>query len=195
MKLRFALALLCALHFGANARSEGIPSDVSVALSASPTTDLAPGQIIDFTLSFTNHGSEPIAFLSLHSNDFLSEYDLSKNSNDCVLTVVTVDGDTFFEYYYSWLPTLFAEIAPGETRVCHFKSALSASAPPVVALTFRLGGDLVDQNPSNDAATVYLRRRLESIPFLSVATGLTLIGLIALIGIVGVRIRGRMMAK
>jgi hypothetical protein len=107
--------------------------------------------------------------------------------------VVTVDGDTYFAHYYSWLATLFSgDIAPGDTRVCHFRSALSASAPPVVALTFHPVTHLVD------VARVSTPRRFTCaggwIPFLSAGTSVALMGLIALIGILGVRIRNLTLA-
>lgn len=185
-----ALLLLGAFLF-TETKADVISSDVSVELTGSPTSNLAPGQIIHFTLSLTNHGSESIPFLGIVSSEFYDEFDLSANANDCPLILNVLDGDTFFRYLYTWLPTLSSAISPGETRVCHFQTALSANAPTVVPLTFGLSTDFVDPDPSNNSATVYLSRPVESVPLLARVVSVSLSGLVAMIGMLFLRLRSQ----
>ena len=136
-----------------------IPSDLSVHLSAQPAVNIEPGEPIVFTLTITNHGPEPVNHVGFISSDFYDQIDLNFGGADCKGIVLSVaDGETF-HFNYSWYPTLFdGPLAVGESRTCHITLALTHQAPPIWSLGFSLRTFFEDINPSNNAATVILRR-------------------------------------
>src|SRR3569623_1219320 len=144
-----------------------LPSDVSVSLIASPSSDLVPGQIIDLTLSVTNNGPNVVPDLEIASSNFWDEFYLPAAQNDCLMGIVVADGVGFSYYYYSWIPTIYAPIDPGETLVCHIKMALSSKAPAATPFTFGVPSYISDIDPSNNSATAYIRRFVEPVPTLS----------------------------
>ena len=165
----------------AAAQSVVLPSDISVGLTAEPSTNLHSWQPITFTLSVTNHGPEPVERFAIVSSPIYDELDFNNASSDCqniFLDVVDlVDG---FYFRYSWLPVYETPIAVNETRSCHLTLPLTAVAPAVMPFSFRLSGPWTDQNLSNNEAVVILRRGLEptAIPALSPALLIVLVLLI-----------------
>jgi hypothetical protein len=179
-----ALILLAITTEVAQAGIIDIPSDIGVTLTASPTTDLLPGQPIDMTLSVTNYGpeSEPIVIVS--STVFVDELNVVEtNFDECAIQLVVGDlanGD--YDYRIDWTVAGLGGVAPpiaaGETRICHFGIALTQHAPSPYTFAF----DLVyvsDPNPGNDNAAVVLTRAAapppQPVPTLSTA----MLGLLA----------------
>jgi hypothetical protein len=161
--LRAALGLGFCLA-GSTSLSAGtipIPADVSVSLTAEPTSNLHAGQRIAFTLSVTNHGPEPAAPVALLSSPILDELDLSTATVDCgnALGVIVVDLNDGFHYLYSWEPTNgLTPLEVDETRNCYINLDYTEWAPDVFTLTFELSSFIVDLDSSNNSATVTLRR-------------------------------------
>src|SRR5690348_9661318 len=119
--MRAALALFLAplgnyLHAG----TIPVPADISVALTAEPSSDLLSGQRITFTLAVTNHGPDPAAPVSLGSSAIYDELDVLSATSDCAnLALAVVDTSDGFYYAYDWFPTDESPLAVGETRSCH----------------------------------------------------------------------------
>lgn len=136
-----------------------VPSDVSVALSAAPNAGLAPGDEILVTLSMTNLGPELVARVLVISSDIYNEYDPYQAYVECEGLAVTI-GETLPQYYnYWWYPALtLPPMQVGETRYCYLHLFLTEHAPPSVSLTFALPYFYSDLDPSNNSATVTLRR-------------------------------------
>ncbi len=170
---------------GVSAGELSIPSDIAVALTASPDVDLVPGEPITFSVSTTNLGPEPVNLLLLISSDFYDQFGPSDVPNDCPgLVVVVSDGETF-HYNFWWYPTDAGILAVGETRVCPITLTLTSQAPPTMQFSFGLPYFITDLNPANDSATVTLRRAIAAaapIPALSPATLLVLTALLAACG-------------
>lgn len=198
---RWALAIFAAAGGVSYAQQIILPSDVGVTLSATPTSDLAPGEPIDMTLTVTNYGPAPITNLELTSSDFVDELQfVSEDLQECYLALVVVDTITGSFYYYTeWLVTGLPGQPPfiaGETLICHFQIALTAQASPVLPFSFGLPNFIGDSNPSNDRAAVSLQRvgapagGAAPVPALSPAMLLLLAGLLATaVGITGRRRR------
>jgi hypothetical protein len=181
------VALLCS----APARSQvAVPSDVSVHLTAAPSTDLITGQPFTLALSVTNHGPDPVTRLLLISSDFKDEFDSSVASNDCTdLGVVVTDGKSS-HYNFWWYPTTEDILEVGSTRVCHITLGLSPLAPASVNFGFSVAFFYEDLDPSNNSASVTLRRASATeLPALSVPALLVLFGALALSGTMAVRSR------
>jgi hypothetical protein len=142
-----------------------VPSDISTTLTASPTTNLRPGQLINFTMTVTNHGPVPVTRLVITGSNVYEEFNPYAASNDCGLITAVVDLQITFYYYFSWYltppPPASANLAVGETRTCHFIQALTSRAPRVTPFSIGLPDFYVDPNPSNDRSTVYLVRALD----------------------------------
>ncbi len=178
------LAVLLALLGMVPAQAQvDVPADISVGLSADPSTGLVPGEPIVFTLSATNHGPGPADYLVLVSSDFVDEIDLGYGSTDCHgLGLIVSDGETY-HYNYAWLLTLFDGTLPaGSTRTCHLTLRLSAQVPAIWTFGFALADLYQDINPSNNSATVILQRAADGavpIPALSSALLILLAGLLA----------------
>ncbi len=152
------LLVVLALWAGLDARAEDHASDISVHLSAQPSVGLVPGQPIDFTLSITNHGPEPVSRVTLLSSDFYDQFDLNFGTADCENLVVIITDGEFFYYNLVWYPADFVILEVGETRTCHFALALSSQAPPIWPFSFGLADIDEDINPANNVSTVILRR-------------------------------------
>jgi hypothetical protein len=165
----------------AAAQSVVLPSDISVGLTADPSTNLHSWQPITFTLSVTNHGPEPVERFAIVSSPIYDELDFNNASSDCqdiVLAVVDlVDG---FYFLYAWHLALQTPLAVNETRSCHLTLPLTAVAPPVMPFSFGLSRPWIDPDPSNNEAIVILRRAAEptAIPALSPALLIALVLLI-----------------
>lgn len=181
------LSLLCC----ATARSQvTVTSDVSVDLAAAPSTDLMTGQPFTLALSVTNHGPDPVTRLLLISSDFKDEFDSSVASNDCTdLGVVVTDGKSF-HYNFWWYPTTEGILEVGSTRVCHITLGLSPVAPDSINFGFSVAFFYEDLNPSNNSASVTLRRASATeLPALSIPALLVLLGTLALSGTMAARSR------
>ena len=153
------LLAVLALWVGPDAQAEDHASDISVHLSAQPSVGLVPGQPIDFTLSITNHGPEPVSRVTLLSSDFYDQIDLSVGSGTCENFLLLVfDEKTTFHFNYVWYPADFVALEVGETRACNFTRALSSQAPPIWPFSFGLAYIDEDINPANNVSTVILRR-------------------------------------
>lgn len=164
-----------------------VPADVSVSLCADPNTALVTGQPVTFTISVTNRGPAPVETLLVSSSDFTTEFALGGATSDCQsLGLVVVDSEFSFYYYYNWIPTLEGRIEVGETRTCHLTVPLSLDAPPVWDFGFSIPDFFVDLDPSNDTASVTLRRdalaETTPLPALSLQMIILLAGLIVLLG-------------
>lgn len=150
----FAILLCSASAYG----QFTIPADVSVRMSAAPTTGLMPGEPFVITLSVTNHGPEPADPIIVISTAFTNEFDDSVGTVDCpYMGVVVTDGKTYF-YEYAWIPTIGGAIEVGQTLTCHLTLALSANAPDIYVFEFEIPSFIEDLDPSNNSASVTLRR-------------------------------------
>jgi hypothetical protein len=137
-----------------------LTEDIAVAFTATPSEHLVPGQPIDFVLTVTNLGDEPVTPVVLRSSFFLHEIQFIAQQ-DCFLVVSIADGEDFFVYFFSWYvagavggPPLEA----GESRACQFQMALTSEAPAEYPFTFGLSDSHSDSNPENDQVTLILRR-------------------------------------
>ena len=188
-------SLVLSVCAGAQAAAQLVvlPSDISVGLAAEPSTNLQSWQPITFTLSVTNHGPEPVERFAIVSSPIYDELDFNNASSDCqniFLNVVDlVDG---FYFLYAWQPAPTTPLAVNETRSCHLTLPLTAVAPTVMPFSFGLSRPWTDPDPSNNEATVVLRRGVEptAIPALSPAL---LIALVLLI--VGCAVRAFQMGR
>jgi hypothetical protein len=147
-----------------------LPSDVGVTLTASPTTNLQPGQPIDMTLTVTNYGPADVPDLVLDSSVFVDEiYFVSTNPDECFLVTFVLDPASGPpEYYVEWwlagLGGTLPPFPPGSTT-CHFQIALTQSAPSTYQFGFGLSPSYeTDPNPANDFATVTLQRAPPPLP-------------------------------
>lgn len=155
------LLLYLAACMSASAGTIPIPADVSVSLTAEPTSNLHAGQRIAFTLSVTNHGPEPAAPVSFGSSPIRNELDLVTGTGACgdTLGLAVVDQSDGFYYAYSWAPTFERPpLQVGETRTCRFYLDYTEWAPDTFALAFELSNFIVDLDASNNSATVTLQR-------------------------------------
>jgi hypothetical protein len=139
-----------------------LQTDISVTLAAEPSVNLQSGQRIMFTISATNHGPEPVNGLPIRSSPIYDELDVFSGSAECdnniVLAVVDLE-DTFY-FTFTWFAGLpESPLAVGETRICYLSLDFTPWAPPVFPFTFAMSV-VDDLNPSNNSATVYLRRPL-----------------------------------
>jgi len=120
-----------------------LPTDVSVALTASPTSDLQPGQRIEFTVSITNNGPEPVDDLVIRSSPIFNELDVYSVTAECegdlILTVVDLEDSYYFTFGWFPLTDEWPPIPVGETRTCTLTLDYTAAAPNVfpVTLAFR----------------------------------------------------------
>src|SRR5450432_3489793 len=89
---RLLIAVL-ALACGAPRAQVAIQSDIGVTLTATPTTNLTPGQLVSFTLTVTNYGPLPASILVLDSSMFTDEIaGFITNPDECYLVGTIVDG-------------------------------------------------------------------------------------------------------
>ncbi|HET6546728.1 MAG TPA: hypothetical protein VFG55_08295 [Rhodanobacteraceae bacterium] len=189
----FAVAALLFAAADVRAGSVPVPSDVSVDFSAEPDTGLVTGQSIYFTLSVTNHGPEPVSEAALVSTPFVNEFDGHDASTNCQnLITSVVDGQAYY-YLLLWYLTDQGVLAVGETRSCQIRLVATSHMPAVFLFGFStLDPDI---NPSNDSATVTLRRAAvpiaAPIPVLSRTISLLLIALLLVTGVFGRRSHNR----
>jgi hypothetical protein len=167
--MRFLRVLLGAILIAATAGTARanivIPSDVGVTLTASPTTNLQPGQPIDMTLTVTNYGPADVPILFVGSSMYVDEmYFVSVNEDECshmYATYADLANGTegiFITWYLAGLGGTLPPFPPG-TATCHFQIALTQSAPPIYQFSFGLSPSLeTDPNPANNVATVTLQR-------------------------------------
>jgi hypothetical protein len=165
-----------------------LPSDVGVTMTASPTTDLQPGQPIDMTLTVTNYGPAAVPILVLDSSVYVDEmYLVSQNAAECYLVLDVADLPNGTEEFLIQWPVagLGGVLPPFPTGAitCHFQITLTPSAPSRYSFSFGLSSSFeIDPNPSNDRATVVLQRAPPPpvlVPALSRAMLLLLAGLLA----------------
>ena len=155
-----------------------VPSDIAVTLAAAPTTNLVPGQRIDLTLTATNLGPATVQDLIVQSSPIYG--DLSIDKVDCQdMAAEVVDAEPHPYYLLNWFlaGAISADFPAGETRTCHIGFSITAQASAVTPFSFGLPYYYVDMNPSNDTATVFLQRRVDSVPALSPM----MLGLLALV--------------
>jgi hypothetical protein len=189
--LRVALAVglsICSFA-DAGAGDVVLPSDVSVALTAEPSTNLQSGQRVTFTISVTNHGPEPVDRLAIGSSPIYDELDVfTASSSDCegdiILAVADLENTFYFLYTY-YAAFQESPLAVGETRNCHLSLDFTEWAPSVFPVTFAMSSFETDIDPSNNSATVFLRRPIAvtSIPTLSPTWLVLLAGLLAAVGL------------
>jgi hypothetical protein len=169
MTMRFLRILLSVILIAATVETAqaqfALPSDVGVTLTASPTTNLQPGQPIDMTLTVTNYGPADVPILFVESSMFADEmYFVSTNWDECLIDEIGADPasgpETFIAEWdlagFSLWGTL-PPFPPG-SATCHFQIALTSNAPPIYQFSFGLSALEPDPNPTNDVATVTLQR-------------------------------------
>jgi hypothetical protein len=187
------LALACGeLH----AQQQPIPADIGVTMTATPSSGLRTGSVVDIALTATNYGPESADYLDLDSSYFYHEFDITHiDAVAChQFGGSTADGvhPVFMVFWIvGGLPGVYMQpLAVGESRTCHFQLTLMADAPPVTAFTFRVSTYFSDINASNDSATVYLTRAIPTTPSLGVTTMLLLAATILATGAVAISRRG-----
>lgn len=154
----FANALFSSM---ALAQTVPLPSDVSVTLTATPTSNLAPGDSIAFTMTVTNNGPSSLGAFAIVGTQISTQFYYPTSSwNDCNLITVTGDSTNGPFWIPEWFPSGLGEnpMAVGETRVCHFTLTVTPAFPPAYSFTIGLGTLWTDPNPSNNSATVILQR-------------------------------------
>jgi hypothetical protein len=171
-----------------------IPADVSVQMSAVPTAGLLTGQPFVVTLTVTNHGPEPADPLMIISSAFTNKLDPSVGEIDCpYMGVVVSDGETYY-YQYAWIPTIGGAIEIGQTLTCHITLALSASAPDIYVFGFEIPSFIEDLDPSNNSASVTLRRAAATVlPAMSVPGMLAMLFTLGLAGALAARSNRRLL--
>ena len=160
-----------------------LPSDVSVALSADPAFRLEPLEPINFTLTVTNNGPNPVPLLVVNSaaiyDDQFTVYD---GTSDCGLITSVADGPTSYWYYREWYLASevlgYPPLDPGEVRTCHFTESLWYSAGRETSYSFGIPETWSDPDPSNNIATVDLFRAVPTVP-IPAASGFSLAALAA----------------
>jgi hypothetical protein len=172
--LRVALALGSLICGCANVAAGPVvlPSDISVELTAEPNVNLQSGQRVNFTISITNHGPEPVTSLGLQSSPIYDELDVFTASADCDnhIVLAVVDLEDSFYYLYNWYAVWPDDpMDVGETRNCYLSLDFTPWAPSVFPVTFDMSS-YADLDPSNNSVTVFLRRPVavvEPVPTLS----------------------------
>jgi len=186
-------ALLALASASASAGTWVIPADISVSMTAEPSINLVTGQPIHFTITSTNHGPGLALPLVVSSSEFDNEFDLGNASAECVEILALAVGDSEFgsSYYYDWYVAIFTPLHPGQTRTCHLTLPLSANAPDAFTFTWAIPDFFIDNDASNNSASVTLRRATAApttLPALSAPALLALGSLMLLLG--WARLRG-----
>jgi hypothetical protein len=139
------------LIHGASIASAGvaIPSDVSVDVQASQSTNLHPGDRITFTVTATNHGPNVISEWAFRSAPIYDELDLVTASTDCFgqFFVSVVDLENSFYYNLNWYPP-HEPVLVGQSIVCHVSMDYTMYAPPIYEFGCSLSSYLTDLDPS-----------------------------------------------
>jgi len=183
--------VLAAVAYGpVRAGDTPIPTDIGVTMTATPSSDLRTGQVIDIALTVTNFGPLPADNLVLSSSWYYNEFDVTYIDAVACYQFGGAIGEGEFHpiYVLFWfiagIPnTGMQPLGVGETRTCHFQLTLREAAPAVTPFTFGVSGIFVDVNANNDSANVYLNRTIPSVPAVD-GVGLAL--LVALVCVVGV---------
>lgn len=136
-----------------------IPSDVSIDVQASQSSNLHPGDRITFTVTATNNGPSIISEWVFRSAPIYDELDIGSISTDCFgqFIVSVVDLENSFYYLLNWYPP-DQPVQVGESIVCHVSMDYTAYAPPIYQFGYSLSSYLTDLDPSNNASFVSLRR-------------------------------------
>lgn len=174
--LRVALALVSLICGCANVAAGDVvlPSDISVGLTAEPSDNLQSGQRVNFTISVTNHGPEPVDRLAIGSSQIYDELDVFTASSsgcdgDLILAVADLE-DTFYFLYTYYAAVQESPLAVGETRTCYLNLEFTPWAPSVFPVTFAMAAFETDLDLGNNSVTVFLRRPVavvEPVPTLS----------------------------
>lgn len=155
-------------------------------MTASPSTNLQPGQPIDLAVTVTNYGPDSLPVLVVSSSYFVDEFRaISNDLDECYLSLLVIDlSDGTAEYEIDWWLAGLGFLPPFSvgSATCHLQIALTPSAPSSYSLSFGLPpGFETDSNPSNDVATVTLHRAppppAASVPALSAWMLLLLAGM------------------
>ncbi|HET9033926.1 MAG TPA: hypothetical protein VFN25_13610 [Dokdonella sp.] len=159
-----------------------IPSDVAITMTATPSDNLSPGELISFVITATNLGPAAVPVLPMISSQFIDEFDLGPGgSSNCPGIALQVADGKYFFYNLVWDPTITAPLAAGETRVCELKFSLTEAAPEILPFTFGIYESWVDLNEANNSATVILRRgdmAPVTLPMLSPGALMVLLGML-----------------
>ncbi|WP_131997063.1 hypothetical protein [Dokdonella fugitiva] len=170
--------------FGSSSALAGvaIPSDVSVDVQASQSSNLHPGDRITFTVSATNHGPEVISEWAFRSSPIYDELDIGSISTDCFgqFFVSVVDLENSFYYEFDWYPP-HQPVQPGQSLICHVSIDYTAYAPPSYQFGYFLSSYLTDLDPSNNASFVELTRAAAPPLAVSAISNRGLVALFALI--------------
>lgn len=143
-----------------------LPSDVGVTLTAEPSTGLAAGTVIDVVFTVTNLGSQALPVVSTESNRFVDEFNVVWADPSCFLFLIVEDyADGSYDYLLDWdAASAYSGTAPalepGEIRTCHFKIALTRSAPSPYVFSFGLADYVHDPNPDNDRVAIELSQTI-----------------------------------
>lgn len=177
--------------FGSSLASAGvaIPSDVSVDVQASQSSNLHPGDRITFTVTATNHGPSVISEWAFRSAPIYDELDIGSISTDCFgqFIVSVVDLENSFYYLLNWYPP-DQPVQVGESIVCHVGMDYTAYAPPVYAFGYSLSSYLTDLDPANNASFVTLTRAAAPPRAIPASSGSSLLALFLAL-VVAVRMR------
>lgn len=175
-----------------------LPSDVSIALTAEPNSDLKPGQRITLSLTASNLGVAPVTGLVAGSSPIFDELDLGTGvvvECDGRFGVAVVDLENSFYFVYRWTVTApdLDPLAAGETRSCQIEVDYTVWAPVVFPLTFDTT-IFTDDNPANNSATVTLLGAVAAptpVPMLQQGGMVALLVVLAALGTMAAR-RSRM---
>jgi hypothetical protein len=184
--LRFLLGVILIAATAELAHAQIVlPSDVGVTMTASPTTNLQPGQPIDMTLTVTNYGPAAVPILILASSVYVDEmYLVSQNAAECYLVLDVADlangtEEFLIQWYVAGLGGVLPPFPPGAIT-CHFQITLTQSAPSTYSFSFGLPPSYeTDPNPANNVATVTLQRAPSPPPVLVPALSPAMLTLLA----------------
>jgi hypothetical protein len=186
------VALSLVLSATAKAGIEFLPTDLGLELIAAPTSNLVPGQVVEFAVSASNYGPLDLAVAPFVSQPFANEFRLTWVETGCSIATGTgADG----KHYLGWNaaddgsdgrpPPLLV----GETRTCRFQITLTATAPtPYRFYLELLSPPFFDLNATNDGAAVDLTLvpdPISSLPTLSDFAKAMLVLLLAIGGAFG----------
>ena len=185
--VRCILAIMTIAMASGGARAqETIPADIGVTLSATPNTNLVPGQPIKLTISVTNYGPGSAGYLVLQSSTYFDQFsNFVADPNECYLFGTVADAYPTPYYYLNWEIANVLGVpgsrpfASGETRTCHLQLSLTQQAPGVSYFSFGVPSYFIDLNQNNNVAAVSLRQARQQVPALSGAAMLALSALLA----------------
>jgi hypothetical protein len=186
------LGLAVLLAVGKVFAQQTIPADIGVTMTATPSTGLRTGQVIDIALTATNYGPGAADYLVLNSSWYFHEFSITNiDAVACYQFGGAVgEGETHPSFLAEWFiagvpDTGMQPFAAGESRTCQFQLVLMADAPPVTVFSFGVSTYFSDINPANNVATVYLQRAVAAVPTLNRTSILLLLACVTLVGAVG----------